>query len=368
MLNKAQKMYTRATQALRPTSSNNLKIMKNMIARSMVVLVAGAVTLTGCSQVIKTGANVGLAFAENHMIEPILSVSDTNMVCSSGTSLLPLIISTAAMGADATNMSVLLYVGSAACAEDEALESELAYIRASRAGRVEEAQDQRIAQKRWAAVAATRQYAAYQQFQEKYERVYRIKLGEQCPSMKTDLDKMVYMLGLVAGIQAVTNDISAQGAANVPKDIAAVTERGMKCLDNEQFWGVPLAVRAAVWVLLPGAGEGKPDPWQTLKDSTRLGERKGVRLAHAIYGLAAQATGKDDVIREALKTYGRSVEQNMPVNPKFVLFDAMGGHQVLGIADRYWTQNTGKRSPEDGLTKFWDESDIDAKAVDDLLN
>ncbi len=368
MLNNTQNMHTRASLAVRPTSSLKSNFMKNIFAKSMVVAMAAAVTLTGCSQVIKTGANVGLVFAEDHIVPPILTQDDTNMVCVSGTSLLPAILATSAMGADATKMSVLLYVGSASCAEDTALEHELGYMRASRAGRIEEAQDQRIAQKRWAAIAARRQYAAYQAFQEKWERDYHIKLGEQCPSMKTDLDKTIYLLGMIAGLQAVTNDIASQGAVNVPKDIAAVTERGMKCLDNEQFWGAPLAIRAAVWVLLPGAGEGKPDPWQTMKDSTRLGERKGVRLAHAIYALAAQATGKDDLIRDALRTYGHSVDQNMPVNPKYKLFDAMGGHQVWGIADRYWTDKTGKRAPEDGLTKFWDESDVDTAKVDDLLN
>ena len=367
MLNNTPNVHG-ADPAVRQSTSKKPFFMKNIIAKSMVVAVAAALTLTGCSQVIKTGANIGLKFAEGHIVPPILTQSDTNMVCVSGTSLLPAILATSAMGADATNMAVLLYVGAASCAEDTALEHELNYMRASRAGKVEDAQDQRIAQKRWSAIAATRQYAAYQMFQETYERKYRIKLGEQCPTMRTDLDKTIYMLGMVAGLQAVTNDIASQGAVNVPKDIAAVVERGMKCLDNEQFWGAPLAIRAAIWVLLPGAGEGKPDPWQTIKDSTRLGERKGVRLSHAIYALAAQATGQDDKIRDALKTYGASVEQNMPVNPKYKLFDAMGGHQVWGIADRYWTDKTGKRAPEDGLSKFWDESDVDTSKVDDLLN
>lgn len=367
MLNNTPNVHE-ADQPIRQSTSKKPFFMKNIIAKSMVVAVAAALTLTGCSQVIKTGANVGLKFAEGHIVPPILTQDDTNMVCVSGTSLLPAILATSAMGADSTNMAVLLYVGAASCAEDSALENELAYMRASRAGKVEEAQDQRIAQKRWSAVAARRQYAAYQMFQETYERKYRIKLGEQCPAMHTDLDKTIYLLGMIAGLQAVTNDIASQGSVNVPKDIAAVVERGMKCLDNEQFWGTPLAIRAAIWVLLPGAGEGKPDPWQTIKDSTRLGERKGVRLAHAIYALAAQSTGKDDLIRDALKTYGKSVDQNMPVNPKYKLFDAMGGHQVWGIADRYWTEKTGKRAPEDGLTKFWDESDVDASKVDDLLN
>jgi len=348
--------------------------MKTIISKSAVkaavMAAAAALTLTvsGCSQVYKAGANVALRFTENNIVPPIMALDDVNMMCVSGTSLEPAILATAAMGADATKMSVLLYAGSSICAEDEALEFELAYMRASRAGKIEDAQDARSAQKRWAAVAARRQYAAYQMFQEKYERDYRIKLGEECPTMHTDLDKTIYLLGFMMGVEAITNDIASQGAVNVPKDIAAVAERGMKCLDNEQFWGVPMALRAAVWVLLPGAGEGKPDPFQTMKDSTRLGERKGVRLAHAVYALAAQATGKDDLIRDALRTYGNSIDQNMPVNPKYRLFDAMGGHLVMGIADRYWTDKTGKRCPEDGLTKFWDETAKDNVKMDDLLN
>ncbi len=59
-----------------------------------------------------------------------------------------------------------------------------------------------------------------------------------------------------------------------PKDIAAVVERGMTCLDNAKFWGAPNATRAVIWTLLPGAGDGKPDPYQTLKQSTQIGEQK----------------------------------------------------------------------------------------------
>ena len=53
-----------------------------------------------------------------------------------------------------------MYAASGVCAENQALEQELRYLRASKAGRVTEAQDARIAQKRWAAIAAERQYAA----------------------------------------------------------------------------------------------------------------------------------------------------------------------------------------------------------------
>lgn len=337
--------------------------------QGMVVAASTVFLLSGCSQIYKTGANLALRFTENHFVPPIIAMDDTQMVCESGTALTPLIVSTQALGADPTKIAVLLYAGSGLCAEKKALEQELQYLRSAREGKVEQAQDARIGQKRWAEIAARRQFAGYQMFAEKWERDYKIKLGDQCPTMRTDLDKTIYLLGMVSGLQAVTNDINAQGAVNVPKDIAAVVERGMKCIDNEKFWGAPMAIRAAIWTLLPGASDGKPDPFQTMKDATRIGERTGVRLSHAIYALAAQATGKDELIRDALRTYGNSIEQKMPVNPKYKLFDAMGGELVMGISDRYWTEKTGTRTPDGGLLRFWDEKAVDDSGinVDDLI-
>ena len=88
----------------------------------------------------------------------------------------------------------------------------------------------------------------------------------------------VYLLGMVSGLQAMTNDINSGGAVNVPKDIAGIVERGMACLDNEKFWGAPMATRAVIWTLLPGAGDGKPEPYATMKESMQIGEKKGVRV------------------------------------------------------------------------------------------
>jgi hypothetical protein len=40
---------------------------------------------------------------------------------------------------------------------------------------------------------------------------------------------------------------------------------------------------------------------------------------------------------------------------------------VEGIADRYWTENTGIRSAEDGMQTFWDETDHSSE-LDDLFS
>ena len=235
------------------------------ICQGMAVIAVASSLLSGCSQVVKSGANIALGFSEKHIVPPILAMDDADMACNSGSALTPAIMSTKDMGADPTRIAVLLYASSGICAENQALESELRYLRASKAGQVSEAQDARIEQKRWAAIAAQRQYAGYQLLESRWEAKYNKKLGEDCPKMKSDLDQTVYLMGMISGLQAMTNDINSGGAINVPKDIAAVVERGMTCVDNAKFWGAPNAARAVIWTLLPGAGEGKPDPYQTLK-------------------------------------------------------------------------------------------------------
>ncbi|MFV5489751.1 hypothetical protein [Acinetobacter sp. ASP199] len=337
------------------------------ICQGMAAIVITTTALTGCSQVIKTGANVALGFTEKHIVPPILAMDDAEMVCNSGNALTPAIMSTKEMGADPTRVAVLMYSAAGICAEQKALEAELRYMRASKANQVSEAQDARVEQKRWAALAAQRQYTGYQMFQKRYEKKYSVALGDSCPSMKSDIEQTVYLLGMLSGLQAMTNDINSGGAVHVPKDIAAVVERGMTCLNNEKFWGAPNATRAVIWTLLPGASDGKPDPYQTLKQSTQIGEQKGVRLSHALYAVAAQASGDDAKMRDALKTFAQARSDEKPVNPQFKLIDSMASIMVGGIADRYWTEHTGVRSADDGMQRFWDETDT-ASDLDDLFN
>ena len=337
------------------------------ICQGMAVLAITTTVLSGCSQIIKTGANVALGFTEKHIVPPILAMDDADMACNQGTALTPAIMATQDMGADPTRVGVLMYSAAGMCAEQKALDAELRYLRASKAGQVGDAQDARIEQKRWAAVAANRQYTGYLMFKSRFEKKYRQELGENCPTLHGDMEQTVYLLGMLSGLQSMTNDINSGGAVNVPKDIAAVVERGMTCLDNAKFWGAPEATRAVIWTLLPGAGDGKPDPYQTLKQSMSIGEQKGVRLSHAMYAVAAQASGDDAKVRDALKSFADARSETKPVNPQFKLIDSMASSMVQGIADRYWTENTGVRSSDEGMQRFWDESD-NSENLDELFD
>lgn len=332
------------------------------------LFMASTLVLSGCSQVKKTGANMALRFTENNLITPLFKIDDTAMACVNGEALTPLMFATTGLKADANEILVLLNAASGLCAEQRALEYELRYMRSSRANLIDDAQDARIMQKRESELAARRQYEAYKRLEAYFEVKKKAPIGTKCPKFKRDFDEMVYLLGMLSGVQAMVNDIAAQQVVGVPKDIAAKVERAMQCLDNNKWWGAPMATRATIWTLLPGAGEGKGDAWETLKQNMRLGERQGVRIAHAMYAMAAQAKGDEALMRDAIKMFAAT--QEAASNPNFKLFDRMAFQIVQNVSDRYWTEKTGSRTPPGSLGKFWDDAPAQQEEgvqIDDLL-
>jgi len=331
-------------------------------------ILTGTALLSGCSQINKTGANIALRFTEKNLIPPLFKIDDLEMACLAGETLTPLLKGVEGMKADANQILTIQYAAAGICSEQRAIEYELRYLRSSRANLIDDAQDARVMQKRQAEIAARRQLAGWNHFVAHYEGKRKAPIGDKCPKFKNDFDEIVYMFGLIEGVQAIVNDIAAQQAVGVPKDIGAKVERAMQCLDNNKWWGAPMATRAAIWNLLPGAGEGKGDPWETIKQSMRIGERTGVRLPHAMYAMSAQAKGDEELIRDSIRAYAAT--ENTALNPNYRMIDRMGFMIVQNISDRYWTEKTGSRTPPGSLGKFWDDkpavedSGID---LDDLL-
>lgn len=330
-------------------------------------VIGASVLLSGCDPVAFI-ANQSLRFVEKKLVPPMLAESDALMACQSGVATTPLIMATENLGANANQLGTLLYTTAGVCAEMAATENELRYLRAAKANNVDEAQDARIAQKRYAEIAARRQYNAYQRFETYYQKRYDIKIGEECTDFYSDFDELVYMLGLLSGLQAVVNDIAAQQTVGVPMDIAAKAERAFSCLDNNKWWGVPMAARAVVWNVLPGADEGK-DPWAAFNAAMKIGEEKGIRIAHAMY--AVSASGKDDKarLRDAIHRFADQPE-TFKVNEKYRLVDGLAGVIVGALSDKLWTEATGTRTPVGSLGHFWDEKSSvqdSGVSVDDLL-
>lgn len=337
--------------------------VKNLLGHARLGLIAGAIlALQGCGVIYKSTGDVLISFGRSEMLPYMMTYDDVRMACITGEAQTPLLMSFERVGSHPEKLGTMVFTTAATCVEQVGLEAELRYMRAVKDGRVNEAQDARIEQKRWAAVAAERQYTAYKYMLEAYGEQ---KEGE-CPKLKTDFDELVWMVGNISGVQALLNDGNSDGAVGVPRDIAAKVERGMKCLDNQKWWGVPRSVRAAVWNLLPMLAPPNAEPWAELEAGADAGFNSGIRLGSALYAMSAYSKGDDERLRTAIRDFA-SNDSNL--DPEYAMLDAIAGFIVEGISDREWTENTGKRTPVGGLGTFWDDASKSAPAVDinDLL-
>lgn len=319
-----------------------------------------ALTMGGCALIESNVSSTTLSIIEDGFTPPTLKMGDVEMACNFSVVNTPLVGAARNFYGDPSLIETVMLSSAGVCSENQAMTDEMRYLRASRDKRADEALDARIAQKRHLTTAAHRQYAAFTRMRDKLEQKYFFKYGSNCPAFKRDFDELVYLLGSVAGLQAMQNDIAAQQAVGVPTDTAPIVERALGCLDNNKWWGAPQAARAVVWSIIPGGGEGK-DIKGTFEASMKLGEAKGVRLAHVMAAVAAQSTDDNARLRELIKRF--SSAQGFTPNKDYRLIDAIAESQIQNISDRMWTQNAGTRTPIASLGKFWDDkagSDIDA--------
>jgi len=320
--------------------------------------------MSGCALIESNVSGTTLGILEDGFTPPTLKMGDVDLACSFAMANGPLVGAARNFYGDPSLMETVLLSSAGACSENAAVAEEMRYLRAARDKKSDEAQDARIAQKRLLATAAERQFTAHFRMRTKLEQKYFFKYGTSCPAFKRDFDELVYLLGSVAGLQAMQNDIAAQQSVGVPTDTAPLVEKAMKCLDNEKWWGAPEAARAAIWSIIPGGSEGK-DVKGTFDRDMAIGEAKGVRLAHVMAAVAAQSGDDTQRIRQVLKRFV-SVK-NFKQSDDYRLIDAIAQSQLQNVSDRMWTQGAGTRTPIASLGKFWDEKvggDID---VDSLL-
>lgn len=332
---------------------------------AVVAVMASAVGLSGCESLQSGLATPALRFLEYKVVPPTLAMSDVDMGCSFALGTTPLISSTRALYADPSMIETLNLTSAAACSETQALEEELRYMRAVRDKRPDEAMDARTSQKRLLERTAMRQLGAYQRMVSAMESKYKFKYGEACPRFRKDFDEIVYLLGSVAGLQAFSNDVSAQQAVGVPSDIPPKVEAAMSCLDNTKWWGVPQAARAVVWASIPGGSAGK-DVAGSFDAAMTIGEQRGVRVAHVMAAIAAVTVDDQQQLRSVIRRFAGP--KDFKQSPDYRFVDESAAAQMRFISDRMWTQNTGTRTPIGKFGKFWDDSAKPAANVDSFLN
>lgn len=329
---------------------------------SVLLLSACVVALQGCGIIYKTTGDVLVSFGKSNMMPYVLTTSDVPMSCALGLSTTPLLMSFGAVGAHPAELGTMVYATAATCSDHKALEAQLLYLRELNKGNVAAAQDARIVQKRWAAISAKRQLISYN-----YAiRIYGEVENGQCPELEDDYDQLVWMFGMLSGLQALLNDTTAGGTVGVPRNIAAKAADGAACLDNDKWWGVPKAIQASVWTMLPMLGPKGVDSWQLLQDAADKGFKSGVRLGSAMYAMAAYSKGDKQRLRDAIRDFAA---HDTNINANYRLLDAIAKTMVTGLSDRVWTKATGKRTPYGELGSFWDDAPAQpAIDISGLLN
>ncbi|HLV78253.1 MAG TPA: hypothetical protein VKY53_10055 [Marinobacter sp.] len=310
-------------------------------------LAGAALVLAGCSaNPIYTTTGIVLSnYSESEATPYVMQMSDPKMACALGEGVDPLLYSFSRVTSAPDTTGSLLMLLAANCMEYRTWEAELAYLRADYSGDVPAAKDAREQAKRLHAQTAKRRYNAFQRAMAAYEFDPAAEPLE-CPFLYNDQDELTFMLGLLTGMQAIVNDANSGAMAGVPRNIAPQAERAASCLDNEKWGGLPNAVRALVWLLLPDSRPASAsDPWQILERSTEQGVRSGIRASHAVQVIAAETFGRPQVLTDAIASFAEA-ESRIEVWDEFRLVDEVARGVVLFSSDKHWTSSYGHRTPK----------------------
>lgn len=335
------------------------------LATTLKITVAGcAIALAGCQNMVRDMAASGMVSFGNEHIQPwFMASTDTDIMCAMGEGMVPMVYP---MGPNVDPMIPMVTLASGMCADEKAKEEELRYIRAMRKNDVETAMDARTMQKRWSELAARRQYFGYQAVVR-----YFGEPGGECPEFESKHEQMSYMFGLFGGFQAFQADLSNGGTASIPLDLLPKAMKGLECVDNEEFWGLPAAIQAMVQIMKAKVGDDAADMADgqaKLAAAAAIGEEKGVRIVQmleaTLYAMQGDEAKTKDVIRKHVNTI-----KSTPANPDLRLLDEMSTRGIRLISDKLWTQQTGQRTPYNQLGRFWDDNlqKSSAPDIDELL-
>ena len=325
-----------------------------------------SVLLTGCAPktMVRDTVASGMVTFNNEFATPwFLSSEDTDIMCGMGEGMGGMIYP---MGPNVDVLLPMISLASGMCAYEKSLEQELRYLRAMRQNDVENAQDARTMQKRYMALSAQRQYLGYKAAVRAFGEP-----GEECPRLDDRNERMAYLMGLLVGLQAFQADFATGGSAGVSTDIVSKVTAGMKCIDSDEFWGLPDAIASMMDVMLAAAGDEGDKleaGYARLQRAADVGERNGVRMVQALQAQLYAMQGKPEKAKQVIRDHVASIKRTAP-NPDFKLMDLMATRTIRGISDKMWTKATGQRTPFGKLGTFWDdkpklESGLD---IDDLL-
>ena len=336
---------------------------KKIYWRRILLILFLQLALSTCSVVYKNTGDILIGFAKGETVPYVLASNDVELGCAMSKAFTPFILSFSRVTTQPNELAIMMYLLAGNCSEFMAWEEELRHLRSVHSKNVPEAEDARIAQKRFLTQAARRHLAGYQSLV-----IAIAEPGGACPAFDSDNAQLYWLLGLLDGLQAMLNDLASEGIANVPLDIASKVGRGSTCLDNEKWWGLPKAIQAAIWVNIPNDKPADVDPLNVLDQSMQIGLKQGVRVSQLLAAKVYMGLGNIEQVKSIIRSH-KKARANTPSKPEFRLLDELATVQLQAISDHLWTEATGKRTPISGLGTFWDDpkGGVDTINIDDML-
>lgn len=321
--------------------------------------------LVGCTGVYRqtydTAGGVLKYYARDHLLPHLMTTDDIEMACAIGEANTQMLLSLRRVVPRPNRSGLSALFAAGLCSQHRAFEAELRYQRALYEGNAHQARDAQIQMDRSARQAAKRQYSAYRMFRDEFGAA-----GGDCPVFAHKQEKLVYLMGLLAGVQALTNDFRTTQGGNVPNDLPSRASLASRCLDNKEWWGVPEALRATVWTIKPEKMSGNENPWKQLDGSIQKADRAGIRLPFALLVLAARNKSRKDLVKETIKKAVKSREKHPPP-PRFQLLDAIAFRRMRRVSDHIWTKATGHRTPPGQLGTF-PEGEVQQEQEDEFAD
>lgn len=319
---------------------------------------------SGCTHnMVRDMAGSGMVSFGNDYITPwFMASDDTDVMCAMGEGMGAM---TYPLSPATDQMVPMLTLASGMCADERAKEAELTYLRAMRKNDTESANDARTLQKRWAEVAARRQYFGYQATVRQFGEP-----GEECPEFDDRNEEMSYLYGLLGGLQAFQTDLANGGTAGVPLDTMPKVFRGLECINNDEFWHMPNAVKAAAEIMKANVSGDKAtveSELATLQKAADFGKQRGVRMVQMLQATVYLSMGDKERTKAVIRDHVASKKQ-VPPSAEFRLMDEMATRGIRLISDKLWTEATGQRTPFNALGTFWDDkSETESLNIDDVL-
>ncbi|WP_348761922.1 hypothetical protein [uncultured Salinisphaera sp.] len=329
-------------------------------------LVAGVtgLALAGCGLIYKPVGHTLNHYSLDEIVPYALGSGDLDLAaCGTGMGLNQLGGSFSRVINRPARLMIVTNTTASFCSEMQAQKYHLLVQRNLHNGNTDAAQDNRIVAQRWERLTALRRYQVYQDTVDAYGEIG----GDKCPDLSnelgTDQDQFIYLTGVLVGVQGLLNDIQANSSVGIPQNVAAKAGRASECIDNQQWWGVPKALEAVVWLSVPGNMPEGADAFAQLRQSAAIGKQAGIALPAMLYALAAY--GQSDMARqkEAIKMVAdiyNAYEPNKAPDERdknndaaqYLLLNQIAYNEALYLSDRIWIDAEGHRTPLVALGSF----------------